>query len=366
MSSMSNAVGGSAPTRAEYRWHDILRLFLILQVVLGHLAAISLPPVSELLRDGGRDWFLAAYRLAWRFGPQSAYLFVFLSGFMVAGSLLQRAQSNEALPFAPFLRRRLRRLWPIAAAALILTLLIDKWALGFPGVTALYRNGYAYDMVAAINPSSFVGNLFFLQPIVVPAFGSNGPLWTLGYIAQYYVLGWCLARAWASNRVLGALAVICLLLAMAVVRPEWAVLFVGWLIGGWSRTLLISRRSQRLALVVGCAAFVGSSLVPPLWSAGLSILVGVLLTQGIKILPPFGAGAKLRKSANESFVVYAVHYPVILAVYSVIFRADARSLSDFALLVAVSVVAVAVSSLVVSRVVSVAMQIRSKGKDRND
>lgn len=313
------------------------------------MAALALPDLSYLTSDLLQTWPEAFFRLAWRFGPQAAFLFVFLSGFMVAGPLFDDLQAGRVMAAHEFFSKRMRRIAPVAICAVLLTAVIDALSHTAPGAEELYRHSYFYDMISAFNITSFLGNLLFLQPIAVESFGSNGPLWTLGYIVQYYVLGWVFC--WAFNR-FGSVALLGLfiaLLLMSLVRAEWAILFIAWLTGGVTRRLdlRLSPRLSLLCLVAATAIFVLSNLAPPLAAAAASIPIGMLLTGGALPffhLPSLFTPAWLRGLSNNSYTLYAIHHPVLMSVYAVGFEGRAGMGLSFALYVLVA----GVSTLVIS------------------
>src|ERR1035441_502485 len=67
---------------------------------------------------------------------------------------------------------------------------------------ALYKY-YSPSVALRSTLPAFFGNLFFLQSVVSPVFGSNGPLWSLSYEFWYYILFPVLmiaATSWAGVR----------------------------------------------------------------------------------------------------------------------------------------------------------------------
>ncbi|WP_255731624.1 acyltransferase [Phaeobacter sp. B1627] len=336
----------------ESRAHDILRMFLLLQVILGHMAHIALPNMSQLFNDLEQTWPEVMFRLAWRFGPQAAFLFVFLSGFMVAGPLIEHMQQGRVPAARDFFKRRMLRIAPIAIGAILLTAGIDALSRLAPGAEALYRQGYAYDLVSTFTLQNFFGNLLFFQPIFVDSFGSNGPLWTLGYIVQYYILGWIFCWAFARIGPKAVIGLVAALVLMSLVRAEWAVLFIAWLAGGLTRGLG-GRHSKvsRLCLIAAGVLFVLSNLLPPLMAAVASIPVGMLLAGGALphvSLPSWSTPLWLRRLSNESYTIYAIHHPVLVSTYVLGFQGHAGQGQEFALYVATSGLAVALVSVLLA------------------
>lgn len=327
-------------SQTESQWHDVFRLFLLIQVVFGHMAAIALPSVPQLAIDVVQNWPSLLFRLTWRFGSQAAFLFVFLSGFMVAGPLLESIRQGRVPLARNYFSKRLQRIVPISIGAVLITALLDTASLMSPGAEALYRSSQAYDMVEEFNWTNFIGNLLFLQPLVVDSFGSNGPLWTLGYIVQYYIVGWLLCRIYVTSRSLALIILALSLVLMAAVRVEWTVLFISWLTGGLARHIHVSKCLCLPFLLVGALLFILSNLANTTVSAASSIVIGFLLTLAVRHLPALtrlARGNWLRRLSNDSYAVYAFHYPVLMAVFSCIFSGSAGPNLRFFLYVVVSI-----------------------------
>jgi peptidoglycan/LPS O-acetylase OafA/YrhL len=336
----------------ESAWHDLIRCLLIAQVVFGHFAAIALPSVPDLMAEGNIRLPEIAYRFTMRFGPQAAYLFVVLSGVMVGGGLVA-ALRDGILPSArAFFRKRMNRILPISVLAVLATAFLDILAIHFFGKEGVYQHANAYDMVAALTWPNFFGNLLFLQPVVTPAFGSNGPLWTLGYIVQFYVVAWILARLYLKSRIAAILLLLGVLVGMCLVKPEWSVLFIGWLVGGFARFLAPKRRLAPFALVSFVTIFVASNLAPPLVSALLSIPVGILVIFWAKSTSwglPVGWRAGLRSLSSETYAIYAVHYPVAIFWFALALGTPATNSGTFFLYVLGSIIAVTAASVLISK-----------------
>ena len=212
----------AASTRLE-----ALRLFLVAQVMLGHYAMIAFPPFPTLNLAAPADLFVALYRLVTRFGGEAAFVFVCISGFLLGPRLLASGLKRPGSdPIPQFLKARLRRIYPTLLAAIALTALCDSIALRLLDAEPLYRRAATYDAVAALNWQAALGNLLSLQPTFAGAFGSNGPLWTLGYIVQFYCAAALLATCLQHGRVLAGTALVAMLAAGFVWHPEWSLLFL--------------------------------------------------------------------------------------------------------------------------------------------
>lgn len=303
----------SARTSVTIEW---LRIALVAQVALGHYAMIALPPFSLLDLHKPGDLAIATFRVTTRFGAQAAYAFVFLSGYFLIPQLAAIARAKGAV--GPFIAQRLRRIYPTLVAAIMLTLVCDLIGARLLGGEALYRGTMNYDAVAALNLSTFLGNLASLQPTFVSAFGSNGPLWTLGYLVQFYVVGSIVAATAARSRGAALAAAITLGLLAGAFRPEWLALALVWALGGPVRALApLNRRTVVPIAVIGSVLFVGANRLPLLPSIAAAatgtacILTALRALGGQATLPRWAAAF-----SRASFAVYAFHFPLAMLAFA--------------------------------------------------
>jgi peptidoglycan/LPS O-acetylase OafA/YrhL len=160
-----------------------------LLVLVGHWRNLFFVSYQEL---GAHRWlFFAPYTLT-AAGHQAVMIFFVLSGFLIGGTVC-RAMTHRQWSWASYLTHRLVRLWIVLVPGLLLCLLWDTafhWSID---------TSRSIDFSAAAMPlklremdsdtaSSFFGTLFFLQDVVVPRFGSDGPLWSLASEFWYYIL----------------------------------------------------------------------------------------------------------------------------------------------------------------------------------
>lgn len=296
----------------------MLRLVLVLQVVFGHYAIFAYPTFDALDLSVPADALVATYRLTTRFGAEAAYVFVALSGYFLVGRLVDIGRgSNDNVIL--FLKRRLARIYPTLLAAIVLTLLCDLAATRLLDGEQLYRTVAGYDMVAALNWRSGLGNVLSLQPTFAGPFGSNGPLWTLGYIVQFYAIGAGLA-ALARHSVPAMWVVfVVLLLSGLWWNPQGALLFLAWAGCG-----LLARHSGLgggkgvAAIVTGVVMFVIANPLPTLASVVLCGIASALMLAGLKGAHQNknsgggsgGGGAVLLAIRQASYPLYAFHFPV--------------------------------------------------------
>lgn len=109
-------------------------------------------------------------------GRPAVRVFFVLSGLFIARSIL-RAIFKGNWSWRSYLINRLTRLYVVLIPALVLTFLLM--------MTAYYLWGTTYDND---NFLTFMGNLFFLQEILVQTYGTNHPLWSLSFEFWYYMI----------------------------------------------------------------------------------------------------------------------------------------------------------------------------------
>lgn len=303
---------------------DLLRLFLIAQVMLGHFAMIAYPTFGQLDLHRMADLFVALYRLVTRFGGEAAFVFVGISGFLLGPRLLAIGLRQSDAPTIPaFLRARLRRIYPTLVAALLLTALCDWTGVYQLGGEQFYRRVASYDAVARLTWQAALGNLLSLQPAFAGAFGSNGPLWTLGYIVEFYVIGAVLAGVMRIDKRL-ALVLLAGLMGLGLVwYPQWSLLLGAWL--GCALMRWFPARSASAGwtcLGLGLGSFVLSNLVSDGLDVILAALAALLWLAALQCeqlpLRLVRLPAPLARTNAASFALYAFHFPLAILLYVIL------------------------------------------------
>jgi peptidoglycan/LPS O-acetylase OafA/YrhL len=153
-----------------------LRGIAALYVVVVHACTLLWTWTPEGV-DTAWPSFVVSYLLG--FPHQAVLLFFVISGFCIhqrqAGTVMRR------LDLATFAGRRVKRLWPPLAIALVLTAICD--ALG-----AWIDPGLYAPLGVSHSVSTFLGNLLMQSQLAVPVFGTNIPLWSLGVEGWLYAL----------------------------------------------------------------------------------------------------------------------------------------------------------------------------------
>lgn len=134
--------------------------------------------------------FLKLFYFVTGLGHESVMIFFVLSGYFVGGSALSKKNNFR---FRNYLVARLSRLYTPLLPMLIFTYFIDSITIGllpelFNGVYRDVLNSGPADSVSySTSILTLLGNIFFLQNIAFPVYGSNDPLWSLSNEFWYYI-----------------------------------------------------------------------------------------------------------------------------------------------------------------------------------
>jgi peptidoglycan/LPS O-acetylase OafA/YrhL len=311
---------------------DMLRGMAAFAVLVGHLRALIFLSGSkqpDLSLSGQVFFFLTSL------GHQAVIVFFALSGFLVGGAAFRQILEGRWW-ISGYWTRRLSRLGTVLVPALLVTLLCDSAGSYLFG--DLFYSGALYDQLTSgpstdhpvdLSISTFLGNLFFLQTIIVPFYGSNGPLWSLANEFWYYLI-FPLAlmlltggfSRWVSL-VVGTLLIVAMLVLLpfriTALGAIWVAGALAMLFSGWFHPFL---KRHPISASLGAVLIVIPSLllsrfVASLWSdivLGLAVCVTLPL---LMIIPsPARIYEKIARCVSEiSFSLYACHFPIAVLLW---------------------------------------------------
>lgn len=311
----------------KFYWLDLFRGLSALIVFFGHLRIICIKDIPfDQLSMFGKVFFLLT-----GFAHQAVMVFFVLSGFFIIKSIHESYQQSR-WSFRDYAVNRLSRLWIVLIPALIFGFAFDKIGLAYFSDSMGYSNQIRYFMdlnvASKLQPEIFAGNIVFLQTILVPTFGSNGPLWSLANEFWYYVLFPLLYFAVVTRYNL-IIRLFLLLLTVGVfflVGESVALYFIIWLMGGLSYILFRNQgfgvlKSKPMLAVLGIA-FVGIlmctrlKVMPYIFNDYSLGLVFALMVPGLTKLQ-MNAGWIKKPSiylSNISYTLYCTHLPLIFFV----------------------------------------------------
>jgi peptidoglycan/LPS O-acetylase OafA/YrhL len=167
---------------------DCVRGIAAIAVFLGHLRALLYPNYHSIAEP---SLIQSGFYFLTSLGHESVVVFFVLSGYFVGGSLLATSQT---LNLKKYLISRLSRLWIVLLPALLLTFFIDIFIKhNAPNILQgqyyhEWNSGPKADGNYSATWATLIGNIFFLQTILCPVFGTNSPLWSLSNEFWYYIL----------------------------------------------------------------------------------------------------------------------------------------------------------------------------------
>ena len=303
-----------ASSREQHRpGLELLRGLAALAVCVGHVRAFLLPP----WRSGGYEWWEQGLYFLSAQGEAAVWIFLVLSGYLVGGSVLHRRAAGT-WSWPDYLLRRGTRLWVVLIPALALTFLCDAWRGPAPVVSA---GAMATDVAFRHDLPTLVGNLCFLQDVVVAPYGSNTPLWSLAYEAWFYVLFPVVLVSCGDGprgRRIGA--ALCALGILWLLGPSGWWLALPWLAGA-----ALARREQRrpgqgsacprplpwlgLVAVLACLPFLPAGCrawaLPLVTVATVALVWSETARANLRGAPLAGLGA-------ISYTLYATHMPLTI------------------------------------------------------
>lgn len=324
------------PPRGSASVHlDALRGFAAFSVLLGHWRDAFFVDYPML---GHHNPLLTAAYLVSGLGRQWVIAFFVLSGYLVGGSVL-RSVGGGRWSWGSYLLTRLTRLYIVLVPALLLGGAIDWAGMHLPGADALYAGhsgmqALKFDVPSRLTLPVLAANGLFLQTIAlpgtggrhVPAFGTNGPLWSLSNEFWYYiafpllVLMFAGTRSWWKRASLG----VALLFLGRFCGGAIALLGIPWLMGAliaylppfpasgpWVRRLAIAAALSVFAASLALGKIYGGLEMDLLIGATVTLLLWVTLHCAAGSLPAWYIRVSQR-AARSSYTLYLVHMPLLI------------------------------------------------------
>ncbi len=220
---ISNVLSPRALTPTASAHLDLFRGLAAWAVMWGHLRALFFVDFPQVQNRG---LLLAVLYFVTGFGSEAVLVFFVLSGFLISSAILGRT-ATRSWSWRDYAIDRSSRLYVVLIPGLLLGFLWDRLGSNIFASTGVYSHPLASfaDLVvqSQMRVGVLLGNMFFLQTIVCPTFGSNAPLWSLANEFWYYVLfpiALAAGIAWKQRSTVSAAAFTMVTVFVAV--------FVGW------------------------------------------------------------------------------------------------------------------------------------------
>ena len=259
-------------------------------------------------------------------GPQAVVIFLVLSGYLIGGSILRMVRADR-WSWKSYLTHRFVRLWLVLLPALALCACWDAARVAMASSMAHLPEGSFFTQLAGagVTWTNLLGNVFFLQTLRTPTFGSDRVLWSLAAEFWYYLLfplaffairrgapvwtrclyggGFLLVAAFAGRGLLGLFPVwLCGALLAAVKPPS------------------LSRQVRAVALVLYIPSVYLFTACPWPWRLfKMDHVLGMVTAGFLWII--LSAGGQVRESAlavracrslaGMSYSLYLAHYPML-------------------------------------------------------
>ena len=319
--------GAAAGRNTGFAHLDAMRAVAACVVVHNHCWNVL---VRNYQGSDGALWKIP-YTLA-GLAPDAVIVFFVISGFWITSSVVGRVERGT-WSWPDYAIDRLSRLWLVLIPVVVLGCLLDaigRYGLGVP--LYLGTQGARFQTIDVADHLTLpiaVGNILFLQLLVVPTVGSNGPLWSLANEFWYFFWFPSFFLLWQRKGANPIMALIAL--GTMVLFSSLIVGFGCWLMGSLAFFLLPSAKAmlmgrpalRRLSLLVAGAALVCALVVPRLLHfdyqahsliVAFGMMVVVLATSAANLrLPPL-LGGLATYGANASYSLYALHFPVMLLI----------------------------------------------------
>ncbi|HEX8059771.1 MAG TPA: acyltransferase [Cyclobacteriaceae bacterium] len=338
---------------------DLVRGLAAVFVMIGHLRSLFLPPFHELANKGviARSFYFVT-----GYGHQCVIVFFALSGYFVGAAYHKGFNSDTiGLHTKKYALNRLVRLWTVLIPALLFTALADWLGQHATGGNAVYTSSNYFEFIPLSNDrsiSTFFGNLFFIQTIFVPTFGTDAPLWSLANEFWYYLLFPFLYLLFIKK--LKALAKVgigvFILLTLCVLGRNNSELIEGflvWLLGFGVSTIKLLPESRfskilRIASILFFVIVFALSRVIAIPHSMLVIgLAACILIFAIRDLQLNRLSRISDFLSRISYTLYLVHLPFLILVSTTIMNSVQLDGDYFGMLIviAASVVTIAFSYL---------------------
>lgn len=300
---------------------DLLRALSALLVAWGHSRFVMLKlsaEVPDLNYVNKLIYFIAG------FGPQAVLVFFVLSGFFITRSIFNSFE-KETFSFKSYFIARFFRLSVVAIPAVFLTLVLDNLSFNLFSSYYLYKQNLGWIDSTSYSFFTFIGNIAYLQTLIANSFGSNGPLWSLAYEWWFYVLAPFAFTFFYSKKNITLIVFLLLYFTIFYFNSKIAFYFIYWLFGGLAYYLSIKNvKINKLSLhfiislvLVFCFAtlirlrFVSPTFGDGFLSLSVAYLVFILVKLNINIESRY-----LSFFTNISYSLYAVHFPIMMFIFS--------------------------------------------------
>lgn len=161
---------------------NFFRWFSALLVLLSHSRSIIFVPWGEVENPGGLTkvfYFVSAW------GDYGVLMFFAISGYLIGGGVLEKLRRGDFC-FGQYFIDRWTRIYVVLIPALLLISVLDAYGLHFLNGAGIYTRDYLigalpFDTREVTGWKPWLANLFMLQGLLTPPYGTAQPLWSLNW-----------------------------------------------------------------------------------------------------------------------------------------------------------------------------------------
>ncbi len=304
---------------------NISRWFAAFLVLVDHLRHMILVNIDDVEQ---KTFICKLLYFGTGLGHQAVIVFFVISGYLVGALTLKKWQKNGP-NFKAYISARVSRIYTALIPALIVGFILDFTGLHWFNASELYTNREQYrinslitDISAHLDFTTFAGNLFMMQRVVVEHLGSNGPLWSLANEWWYYCIFAFIGIAMTSvgNKKTVFLAAAILLASLLPFKMvAWGLIWsLGFVVHAW-----INSQVWRPHPLVGVSFFfttmvasryinIGDGIANEFISdllVGVGYVAALVSVSNMTMLPLKRFNAFL---ADFSYSTYLTHFPAML------------------------------------------------------
>ena len=210
--------------RQHFYWLDLIRFLAAFEVLLCHYRGFFFVEYG-LLPTEQQNIFSQIFYFSTRLGEEAVLIFFVLSGLLVGGKALEKAQLGTFNIKSYAIDRFVRIMLPLISVLLLIIPI--TYTLGEP-----------------INWINWFGNLFSLQGVLVDSIRFCAPLWSLAYEVWFYIIiGASIAFFKNRNKTIPTIILIICALVFLKLNLKYLVM---WFMGAFTFFTLKSKKSSIL------------------------------------------------------------------------------------------------------------------------
>ena len=311
---------------------DVYRGFAALLVFIGHLKNAYFKDYAHIEDN---NYLIDFFYFITSLGHAAVIIFFVLSGFVITNLIFK---DWDSFSFSEYVINRLVRLWVVLIPSVIFALIV-YYLLSIYSPEIIQGN---YRYIINSGPSfeynkisifQILGNILFLQEILVETFSINGPLWSLSYEFWYYILFPVLLfnlEIFKNNTSKTKVSYFFIILVLILLLIPFKILlyFIVWLLGSlvyFLRKVQIKylKINVILSLVIFSLSLINYKLKifelknfyqDFIIAIGFSYFLLVTLNLNIKI---FNIRV-FHQLSKISYSLYLFHFPMVLILFALI------------------------------------------------